>query len=205
MEAIKSTRKIEMVQLAASLFRKKGYFATSMRDLANHLGIEAASLYSHIRSKEELLENICFRLGAELLESLDRIESGSLTYSQQLEFAIQSHLAVITRSPDEAQVFLLEYKHLTEPRLSAFLKMRKEYELRFRIILRQGMQQGEFRRADEKMVTLTLLSALNSTPTWFRSDKGMNAEQVSAVLTDLLIQGLASPVTPVFSTINPSL
>ena len=67
------------------------------------------------------------------------------------------------------------------------------------------MQQGEFRRADEKMVTLTLLSALNSTPTWFRSDKGMNAEQVSAVLTDLLIQGLASPVTPVFSTINPSL
>jgi AcrR family transcriptional regulator len=56
------TKKEAVVEAAAQLFYKKGYNATSMRDLAELLGVEAASLYNHIKSKPDILHDICFEV-----------------------------------------------------------------------------------------------------------------------------------------------
>ena len=52
------SRKEVILKAAAQLFHEKGYKAASMRDLAERVGVEAASLYNHIRSKTELLHDI---------------------------------------------------------------------------------------------------------------------------------------------------
>ena len=52
------SRKDLIVKAGASLFREKGFGAASMRDLAENIGVEAASLYNHIKSKNEILESI---------------------------------------------------------------------------------------------------------------------------------------------------
>ena len=58
----RTTRKSLILQKAAAMFREKGYAASSMRDLADAVGIEAASLYNHIKSKSEMLHEIIFRI-----------------------------------------------------------------------------------------------------------------------------------------------
>lgn len=60
MSDLLTDRKIQITEKATALFRARGYAATSMRDLASAVGVEAASLYNHVRSKEALLHHICF-------------------------------------------------------------------------------------------------------------------------------------------------
>lgn len=185
------SRKAALEQQATSLFRDKGYAATSMRDLATHFGVEAASLYSHIRNKEELLYNICFPLAQDLFAGLENLPK-DLSATERLLQALISHVTLITRSPDQSIVFLQEYRHLSEPARTEFLNMRKAYEQKFKLIIRQGIRSGEFRKIDEKITTLALLSAVNSTPYWFRKESGLEASWVATLLSDILIHGLSN-------------
>ena len=69
------SRKDVIVRKAATLFREKGYKAASMRDLAEAVGVEAASLYNHIKSKSELLHELVFNVANRFVLKIDEIES----------------------------------------------------------------------------------------------------------------------------------
>jgi AcrR family transcriptional regulator len=193
----KLTRKQVLEQNAAALFREKGYSASSMRDLAQMMGIEPASLYSHIRSKEELLQNICMPLAQDLFQGLKVIVQQNASAKEKLSKALSAHLEIITRDTNYALVFLNEYRHLSEPFRTEFLSMRKEYEQQFMLILRQGIRSGEFRKIDEKITTLTLLSAINSTPQWYRKESSFTPDALASQLTDILVNGLSEPIVVV--------
>ena len=54
------SRREIIIEKAATLFKQKGFKSASMREIADVVGVEAASLYNHIKSKNELLNIICF-------------------------------------------------------------------------------------------------------------------------------------------------
>src|SRR5262245_31187456 len=139
------SRKEHIYDVAKSLFREKGYSATSMRDLANAVGIEAASLYSHIKSKEEILQLICFSIAEEFLMVAEEIKKTSLPAEKQFARAIEAHINVITKNADAAAVFLHDWRHLSEPFLSDFKLMRKRYEDYFKKIISKGEEENVFR------------------------------------------------------------
>ncbi|MFZ8458458.1 TetR/AcrR family transcriptional regulator, partial [Staphylococcus aureus] len=68
-----SSRKDVIVSKAAALFREKGFKAASMRDLAESVGVEAASLYNHIKSKTELLHELCFGVANRFMHKIDEV------------------------------------------------------------------------------------------------------------------------------------
>ena len=74
------------------MFRQKGFPATSMRDLAEAVGIEAASLYNHIQSKSEILQEIVFRTANDCNVHLDGLDSNTGTQTKKLESLIRFHV-----------------------------------------------------------------------------------------------------------------
>ncbi|MFA0963008.1 TetR/AcrR family transcriptional regulator [Roseivirga sp. BDSF3-8] len=186
----KLSRKEQITKVATLLFRKKGYTAASMRDLATELGIEAASLYSHIRSKEQILDKICFRMVDAFVEGLNQVEQEVIGADAKLRRAIVTHIVVITRDTDASAVFFNEWRHLSNERLQEFLLQREAYEERFREIMREGIRDGVFKEVDARFATLTLLSSLNWTYNWYRKDGKMSPEEIGNQLADLLINGL---------------
>nr|MBA4167352.1 helix-turn-helix transcriptional regulator [Chitinophagaceae bacterium] len=80
-----SPRKEVILEKAAHLFRKHGFNATSMRDLAENVGVEAASLYNHINSKAELLQEICFRIANNFSAQMDEITAADLNAIGKIE------------------------------------------------------------------------------------------------------------------------
>jgi len=184
------TRKEQIEEKATALFKEKGFSATSMRDLATVLGIEAASIYSHIRSKEEILHRICFRMAHEFFQAIDAAEAAGTTAAERLTEAIKAHVQVITKNTEASAVFLNEWRHLSEPSHSEFLSLRDKYEGRFREIVRTGVQNGEFQVPDEKFAALTILSGLNWLHTWYKPSGKMSPNDIAENLSAMLLNGL---------------
>ncbi|GAB5523232.1 MAG: TetR/AcrR family transcriptional regulator [Roseivirga sp.] len=187
---VKKSRKEQIEEKATALFQERGYAATSMRDLAQVLGIEAASLYSHIRSKEEILQKICFRMADEFFNAWNEVELENRSQADKMEKAMIAHVQVITKDTAASAVFFNEWRHLSEPSLSDFLAMRNDYEGRFINIIKDGITSGEFTEVDEKFTMLTILSSLNWTHNWFKPSGNLSPEEVGQRLAALLLNGL---------------
>ena len=187
----KTSRKHQLELTATQLFKEKGYTASSMRDLANEVGIEAASLYSHIKSKEEILRNICFRMAGEFFAAIDSIDNKSIdSMAQKLENYIIAHTEVIARDTAATLVFINEWKHLSEPHYTNFNEQRHRYEKRFIEILKEGIKRKEFLPIDEKFVVLTILSSLNWIPHWYNPAGKMSPGEIGRQLSRMLINGI---------------
>ena len=85
------------------MFKDKGFAASSMRDLAETVGIEAASLYNHIRSKNEMLESICFDVANRFTIFMDEIESISQGSIKKIETLLRFHNAAQTNPQSTSQ------------------------------------------------------------------------------------------------------
>ena len=179
--AAPSTRKAQIRRHATALFQDRGFAATSMRDLAAALGVEAASLYSHIGSKQELLHEICFRLADAFFAAFDAAEAAAASPGAALRGFIAGHVRVLTTDPAASQVFLAEWRHLAEPALTEFTARRDAYEVRLRALLRRGADAGALQLPadDERFAALWLLSGLNWLPAWYRPDGKLSPAEIA--------------------------
>lgn len=185
------TRKEQVIRSAAQLFREKGYAASSMRDLAQKLGIEAASLYSHIKSKEEILQYLCFDMATEFRKSLDEVEKQKVPASEKLRLGIIGHISVMAKDLIASAVFMNEHRHLSQPYLRDFLLLRINYINRFKSIIEDGIRTGEFKESiDKKLAVMTLFSSLNWMPMWYNPDSNIMPNEIGQQLADMLISGL---------------
>jgi AcrR family transcriptional regulator len=192
MEALSNlSRKEQVIRRAAELFREKGYVASSMRDLAQKMGIEAASLYSHIRSKEEILQSLCFDMASEFRKSLEEVEKQNISASEMLRKGIIGHVQVMARDLTASAVFMNEHRHLSQPYLRDFLLLRINYINRFKAIIEEGMKSGEFKsNIDKKLAVMTLFSSLNWMPQWYDPGGHIEPTDLGLQLADMLVNGL---------------
>ena len=185
------SRKEQVIRSAAQLFREKGYAASSMRDLAQKLGIEAASLYSHIKSKEEILQNLCFDMAAEFRKSLEEVEKQKLTATDKLRRGIIGHIQVMAKDLTASAVFMNEHRHLSQPYLRDFLLLRINYINRFKTMIEDGVRMGEFKDTiDKKLAVMTLFSSLNWMPMWYDPNSEIDPAELGQQLSDMLVNGL---------------
>jgi TetR/AcrR family transcriptional regulator, cholesterol catabolism regulator len=185
------SRKEQVIRKAAELFKEKGYAAASMRDLAQLLGIEAASLYSHIKSKEEILRSLCFDMATEFRKSLEEVEKENVPASEKLKKGIIAHIQVMAKDLTASAVFMNEHRHLSQPFLRDFLLLRINYINRFKSIIEEGVRTGEFKDSiDKKLAVMTLFSSLNWMPMWYDPGSAIDPQQLGYQLADMLVNGL---------------
>src|SRR5258708_18572732 len=104
-----SARREELTRTAARLFAERGYHGTSLADVAKALGIQKASLYHHIASKEDLLWDVACG-GAEAFHAaLDGVPEGA-PVTEKIRLALRGHLRVVAEQLDAATVFTREWR-----------------------------------------------------------------------------------------------
>lgn len=186
----KKSKKEIILEEAAELFKNKGFSATSMRDLAEKVGVEAASLYHHIQSKEQLLWEICQQIAAQYLQELEKAEQSDLPAPMKIKNLIAAHIRIITGDVAAASVANEEWRHLEEPLYSEFQKMRKQYEKRFAAIIEAGIQEGQLRPINPKIALYTILSSFNWLQHWYRAGRDVDNKQLESDIVGLIMGGL---------------
>ena len=184
------SRKDVIVNKAATLFREKGYKAASMRDLAEAVGVEAASLYNHIKSKSELLHELVFSVANKFVMKLDEIESESITSLQKMEKILRFHISEMIHHYEEVYVSDREWKHLSDPYLSNYQNQRRVYRKRLAAIIEEGIRNKEIKAIDAPTVVLIFLHAVSGIESWHRSTKKISAEELEQNMVAILIDGL---------------
>lgn len=185
-----SPRKEVILEKAAQLFRKNGFNATSMRDLAENVGVEAASLYNHINSKAELLQEICFRIANKFTEHMDEVIASDQTAIAKIENILRFHIRQMIHNYEEVYVSDREWKHLTDPYLSNFKNQRRTHRQRIAAIIEEGIRKQEIKKIDAPTAVLILLHAVSGIESWHRSRQKISGEQLEENMVMILVGGL---------------
>ncbi len=186
----KASKKELILRKAAAMFREKGFAATSMRDLAETVGIEAASLYNHIRSKNEMLEAICFDVANRFNANMDSIEASSEKSITKVETLLRFHIKEMVGNYEEVYVSDREWRHLDEPYLSNFQTQRRIYRKRFAAIIEDGIRKNEIRQIDAPTAILIVLHAVSGIESWHRSKARITGEELENNMVMIMIDGL---------------
>jgi AcrR family transcriptional regulator len=178
-----------LLEYAARDFRRHGYAAMSMRQLAEALGLQKASLYHHIKSKDELLYRIC-------MTSLDHITASveeacaAVSPDRRLPAAIQAHCLSALRDQDGHAVMLIEMRALSPENYLKVRNRRANYEQILRGLVEDDQKAGRLRSdMPAKLLTLALLNLLNWTIFWFRFDGPWTPEERGDSLAEIFLHG----------------
>ena len=188
---IEKTKRQVIFEAAAKLFRDKGYSATSMRDLAETVHLKASSLYNHIGSKEEILRDICFENAHRFHEGMWEVEQMEGSAAEKVQTLIRLHIRIATEDITSVTAFNDEWRHLSEPHLSEFKAMRRDYEYRFQAIIEEGIRNGVFKKLDAFTVLYTIFSSVRWLHDWYKPERAITPEALQEQIVALLMRGLS--------------
>lgn len=183
-------RKTEIISVSAKLFKEKGYSAVTMRDIAQAMDIKAASLYNHIKSKQEILVLIVIEIAEEFTNTILEIVSSNQTTIEKIEKVIQLHIDITVRNPDALACLNNDWMHLADDKLPYFVSMREEYEAHFRTIIKNGIANGEIKNLNIEVIIFSTLSTLRTLYIWYGRKKSPNAAILKAHMTEVLLNGI---------------
>ena len=180
----------DIIEAATRIFSERGYHAASMSDNAAAIGFRKASLYHHVRKKEDLLFAIHETLVDELIAETMAVSSSSATPAEKVRELIHVTMRFIARNRDGVAVFLSERHAVTGERWQALVVKRDFYERMVSQIVTEGRGSGEFVDLPPAIVAKALLGMANWGYTWFQEDGPLSADEVGEVFATIALDGL---------------
>ena len=174
---------------SAALFRDKGYGATSMNDIAEAVGIRAASLYNHITSKQQLLSALLMPIAEKFTAGMAEICAADLSPISRIERLVALHVRLTVAHPGPIALITGEWVHLEEPDRSTFLGQRNTYEKQFLEIIEACIAGGAFSPIDSRVALFSMLSTLHALHSWWRKHPGDPAV-LESQMVHCLVEGL---------------
>jgi len=177
-------------QVAVDLFFRKGYFATSISQIARGSGIQKASIYHHYPSKESLLFSILETTMVDLTSNLKESLAAAGETEGRMRRAVQSHVRFHLERQKENFIANSELRGLSAQNLRAIVARRDEYERLFQSIIQEGMDHGVFPAGDVKILSYAILTLCTAGASWFKPSGRLPVDGIAGIYENFIISGL---------------
>jgi AcrR family transcriptional regulator len=178
-----------IVSAAAELFHQQGVHATSMRQIAAHVGIKAASLYNHFPGKQDLLFSIAYGTMRDMLRLATRALSRESTPEGRLRAFIQTHTLYCIQERYRARV-ADELRDLEPSNLERVLAIRDEYEGLLQDILKEGRQEAAWDVSDIRLFSYAFATMASAVSTWYRTDGRLTPEEIADTYAEITLRSV---------------
>ncbi len=185
-------RKSDLVAAAAKLFRKKGFDATSTRDIATAVGMRSGSPFYHFKSKGDLLYAVMAEGMRSAIEKQQKTLSNTEQYKQEprrlLHILIRHHFEVMLGAgSDFIPVMLYEWRSLTPRQRTTMAKLQRDYEAVWLPVLEALFASGQL-KCPVKLARLLIFGALNWSVQWFDGKKEAGLDDLTEAAMALFIR-----------------
>ncbi len=184
------TRKEEIIAVASQLFKEKGYSAVSMRDIAQAMGIKAASLYNHITGKQEILSTLILEVAHEFTNGMREVLERQNSPLQKIQEIIELHIDITVNASEGLAALNNDWMHMEVSQVEAFVQMREDYEENFRKIIKEGIEVGEIQPRHPEVILFSILSTLRTLYLWYQKRGKLDVNVLKKDLVSVFLDGI---------------
>jgi TetR/AcrR family transcriptional regulator, cholesterol catabolism regulator len=195
-EEISAYKRERILEEAVKLFYERGFNGTTLDDIAGKLGVTKPFIYTHFRSKVELLEAICRPTIEMSLNAIAQAARGSGPASDRLFRGVVNFSKVVLQRQANIAVYFREEKNLSAAGLNDINALRKEFNRVLSALLDEGAKAGEFTTADIRVAALAIGGMVSWAYTWYQPDGRLTIDEVGVKLAYFALQMVgAQPAT----------
>jgi AcrR family transcriptional regulator len=189
MPATTSDRRTEILKSAAAAFRRRGYHGASVDEIASALEMTKGNLYYYFKNKEEILF-ACHEYSLDkLLVLMDAVHAEQTSPETKLRKLMLAFVHLILDDL-HGTALTLDPEALSPPLLARVIAKRDRFDHGIRAIIQQGIDQGQFRPGDPKMIEFAMMGAVNWISKWFDPAGAQTSDQIGDAFADYLVGGL---------------
>lgn len=188
-----SPRRKELTRLAAQLFVQEGFDRTTVRMLAQEMGIKSGSLFHHFRDKQEILAAVIEEGTENALviarDALARCDSGA---SARLHAMARAHLETLLTDRNAHVVALYEWRRLDSEARAHLSHLRDAYEALWEEVIDEALAEGLV-HGDRFLVSRFVMGALNWTVRWYDPEGTRTPDELADELVAMITRSASTP------------
>ena len=187
-EEIQAYKRERILQEAVVLFYANGFTATTLDDIAAALGVTKPFIYTHFRSKTDLLAALCTPTIELALAAVADAAKGPGTPTKRLRRAVIDFTKVVLQRQANIAIFFREEKHLAPAVLAEITALRKRFDRTLSKLLTEGVAAGEFVMVDVNLAALAIGGMISWAYTWHRPNGRLPLDELCARMAELALQ-----------------
>jgi AcrR family transcriptional regulator len=188
------SRREHILSLAGALFARKGVAATTVREIADEVGILSGSLYHHFESKEAIVDEIIAAYLADLRSRYRAALVGVDAPADRLRRLIQASLETAAAHPDATTIYQNEINHHRgSDRFGHLKEAGREVQRTWLSVIEAGVADGSFRAdVDPKTFYRLTRDAMWLSIRWFKPTGRYPLKQFAADCAEVFLAGIAA-------------
>jgi AcrR family transcriptional regulator len=186
-DAVTKLKRERIISTALELFNQNGLTNTTLDAVAEQMNVTKPFIYTHFKSKNELLSEICSRGIRASLDVLDRVVASKDSPTVKLRVLAHDFMMAVIENQSHIAIYTREEKHLSPESSKAIQKMRREFDRKFCALLEQGVKDGEFQVDDVQLTSLSIGGLISWSYVWYRPDGRLSKNETADHVAELVM------------------
>jgi AcrR family transcriptional regulator len=193
-DAVKRLKRERIISTAVELFYHNGLSQTTLEAVAEKMGVTKPFIYSHFKSKNELLAEICSRGIRASLDVLNRVVVLEASITQKVTVLAHDFMLAVLDNQGPIAIYNREQKSLLAQDNDALDAMRREFNARFCVLLSEGVSTGEFVIEDVNVTSLAIIGMISWSSVWYRANGRLTQAEAAEKTTHLVLAMIQAQV-----------